>query len=214
MYPAVHPEPQDDELPEDPDDEPLLQLQPYRYPDEHPEPQELSLLQVQPYRYPGVHPEPQVDPDDDDEPPEDELSPSHQIRHQRRDARLLLSPSSEDTIDTSEMPMASTRARVTVTLWPFAMTTRQKKCPRNQKAPVYLLVRLTSKLIVRQNQFVKMIEDYKYDSDLGEISLRRICSESMTFDIVDLIACERSTFGNDCILSSFFSFILTSNKFF
>jgi hypothetical protein len=30
-----------------------------------------------------------------------------------------------------------------------------------------------------------MIEDYKYDSDLGEISLRRICSESMTFDIVD-----------------------------
>jgi hypothetical protein len=27
------------------------------------------------------------------------------------------------------------------------------------------------------------------------------------------IACERSTFGNDCILSSFFSFILTSNKF-
>jgi hypothetical protein len=30
-----------------------------------------------------------------------------------------------------------------------------------------------------------LIEDYKYDSDLGEISLRRICSESMTFDIVD-----------------------------
>jgi hypothetical protein len=33
-------------------------------------------------------------------------------------------------------------------------------------------------------------------------------------DRIDLIACERSTFGNDCILSSFFSFILTSNKFF
>jgi hypothetical protein len=31
--------------------------------------------------------------------------------------------------------------------------------------------------------------------------------------VVDLIACERSTFGNDCILNSFFSFILTSNKF-
>jgi hypothetical protein len=29
----------------------------------------------------------------------------------------------------------------------------------------------------------------------------------------DLIACTRSTFGNGCILSSFFSFILTSNKF-
>jgi hypothetical protein len=28
------------------------------------------------------------------------------------------------------------------------------------------------------------------------------------------LACERSTFGNDCILSSFFSFILTSNKFY
>ncbi len=34
----------------------------------------------------------------------------------------------------------------------------------------------------------------------------RVCS-------MYLIACERSTFGNDCILSSFFSFILTSNKF-
>jgi hypothetical protein len=32
-----------------------------------------------------------------------------------------------------------------------------------------------------------LIEDYKYDSDLGEISLRRICSESMTFDISWLI---------------------------
>jgi hypothetical protein len=30
--------------------------------------------------------------------------------------------------------------------------------------------------------------------------------------VVDLIACARSTFGNDRILSSFFSFILTSNK--
>ncbi len=30
--------------------------------------------------------------------------------------------------------------------------------------------------------------------------------------VVALIACVRSTFGNDCILSSFFSFILTSNK--
>jgi hypothetical protein len=29
----------------------------------------------------------------------------------------------------------------------------------------------------------------------------------------DLIACIRSTFGNGCILSRFFSFILTSNKF-
>ncbi len=29
----------------------------------------------------------------------------------------------------------------------------------------------------------------------------------------DLIACTRSTFGNGCILSRFFSFILTSNKF-
>jgi hypothetical protein len=30
--------------------------------------------------------------------------------------------------------------------------------------------------------------------------------------VVALIACTRSTFGNSCILSSFFSFILTSNK--
>jgi hypothetical protein len=30
--------------------------------------------------------------------------------------------------------------------------------------------------------------------------------------VVDLIACARSTFGNDRILSSFFSFILTSSK--
>ncbi len=38
-------------------------------------------------------------------------------------------------------------------------------------------------------------------------------SESESESEFDLIACERSTFGNDCILSSFFSFILTSNKF-
>ncbi len=37
----------------------------------------------------------------------------------------------------------------------------------------------------------------------------------VTCSCFDLVACTRSTFGNGCILSSFFSFrgILTSNKF-
>jgi hypothetical protein len=39
----------------------------------------------------------------------------------------------------------------------------------------------------------------------------RVCSSYICY-AVDLIACARSTFGNDHILSSFFSFILTSNK--
>ena len=39
----------------------------------------------------------------------------------------------------------------------------------------------------------------------------RVCSSYICY-VVDLIACARSTFGNDRILSSFFSFILTSNK--
>ncbi len=39
----------------------------------------------------------------------------------------------------------------------------------------------------------------------------RVCSSYICY-VVDLIACARSTFGNDRILRSFFSFILTSNK--
>jgi hypothetical protein len=38
-----------------------------------------------------------------------------------------------------------------------------------------------------------------------------VCSSYICY-VVDLIACARSTFGNDRILSSFFSFILTRNK--
>jgi hypothetical protein len=38
-----------------------------------------------------------------------------------------------------------------------------------------------------------------------------VCS-SYIYYVVAFIACTRSTFGNGCILSSFFSFILTSNK--
>jgi hypothetical protein len=37
-------------------------------------------------------------------------------------------------------------------------------------------------------------------------------AESVICYVVALIACVRSTFGNNCILSRFFSFILTSNK--
>jgi hypothetical protein len=43
---------------------------------------------------------------------------------------------------------------------------------------------------------------------------RRVCSSYICY-VVALIACTRSTFGNGCILSSFFSLrngILTSNK--
>ncbi len=38
----------------------------------------------------------------------------------------------------------------------------------------------------------------------------RVCSSYICY-VVALIACTRSTFGNGCILSSFFSFILTSH---
>ncbi len=38
-----------------------------------------------------------------------------------------------------------------------------------------------------------------------------VCSSYICY-VVDLIACASNSFGNDCILSSFFSFILTSNK--
>jgi hypothetical protein len=41
----------------------------------------------------------------------------------------------------------------------------------------------------------------------------RVCSSYICYVAAfDPIACTRSTFGNGCILSSFFSFILTSNK--
>ncbi len=39
----------------------------------------------------------------------------------------------------------------------------------------------------------------------------RVCSSYICY-VVAFIACTRSTFDNGCILSSFFSFILTSNK--
>ncbi len=43
------------------------------------------------------------------------------------------------------------------------------------------------------------------------LSPAAVCSSYICY-VVALIACASSTFGNDCILSSFFSFILTSNK--
>ncbi len=52
--------------------------------------------------------------------------------------------------------------------------------------PMNITVKIT--IQVRMNTATEhnyLIEDCKYDSDLGEISLRRIRSESLTFDIVD-----------------------------
>ncbi len=51
------------------------------------------------------------------------------------------------------------------------------------KENVYKIMVFVQKQLVQA--FALKIEDYEYDSDLGEISLRRICSESMSFDIVD-----------------------------
>ncbi len=41
--------------------------------------------------------------------------------------------------------------------------------------------------------------------------VKGVCDRNICY-VVALIACTRSTFGNGYILSSFFSFILTSNK--
>jgi hypothetical protein len=50
-----------------------------------------------------------------------------------------------------------------------------------------------------------------YFASASTVYSTRVCSSYICY-VVALIACASSTFGNDCILSSFFSFILTSNK--
>ncbi len=65
---------------------------------------------------------------------------------------------------------------------------------------------------VSQASLLPVLSADSESDSLKDERLRCLESESVT---VDLIACTlaRSTFGNRCILNSFFSFILTSNKF-